>query len=119
MKKLWITFLVGMLLLVGCSNTDVQKDNFVEQEELQTDNSPEADREEVEEETEEETEIPEEKIFQFGVSYAMRKKRDSIIKRLSEKDMSERGVVRENPLIGRIPTRQEIMVELDELLMSM
>lgn len=66
-----------------------------------------------------ETEIPEEKIFQFGVSYAMRKKRDSIIKRLSDKDMSERGVVKENPLIGRIPTRQEIMVELDELLMSM
>ena len=60
MKKLWITFLVGMLLLVGCSNTDVQKDHVVEQEELQTDNSPEADREEVEEETEEETEIPEE-----------------------------------------------------------
>lgn len=66
-----------------------------------------------------EQEIPEEKIFQFGVSYAMRKDRDKIIKRLSDQDMRVRGRVKENPLIGRIPTRQEIMEELDELLMSM
>lgn len=66
-----------------------------------------------------EKEIPEEKIFQFGVSYAMRKKRDSIIRKMSGTDIHEHGRVRENPLIGKIPSRQEIMYELDELLMSM
>lgn len=66
-----------------------------------------------------EKEIPEEKILQFGVSYAMRKQRDKVIKRISEADILQRGRVKENPLIGRIPTRQEIMYELDELLMSM
>ena len=49
----------------------------------------------------------------------MRKDRDKIIKRLSDQDMRERGRVKVNPLIGSIPTRQEIMEELDELLMSM
>lgn len=66
-----------------------------------------------------EKEIPEEKILQFGVSYAMRKKRDSIIRQMSGTDIHEHGRVRENPLIGKIPSRQEIMYELDELLMSM
>ena len=66
-----------------------------------------------------ENEIPEEKIIQFGVSYAMRKQRDKVIKRISEADILQRGKIKENPLIGRIPTRQEIMYELDELLMSM
>lgn len=66
-----------------------------------------------------EQEIPGEKIFRFGVSYAMRKDRDKIIKGLSDRDIRERGRVKENPLIGSIPTRQEIMEELDELLMSM
>ena len=66
-----------------------------------------------------ESEISEEKIHQFGVLYAMRKERDKFIKKISEQDMRECGRVRENPLIGHIPTRQEIMEELDELLMSM
>ena len=42
-----------------------------------------------------------------------------MIKRISEADILQRGKIKENPLIGRIPTRQEIMYELDELLMSM
>ncbi len=66
-----------------------------------------------------EEEISEEKIYQFGISYAMRKKKDGLLKRLSHRDALERGSVRENTLIGKIPTKQEIMEELDDLLMSM
>lgn len=65
------------------------------------------------------TGITKDKIYQFGMSYAIRKKRDEIIKTLSEHDISECGERRVNPFIGEIPTRQEILKELDELLLSM
>ena len=64
-------------------------------------------------------EISEDKIYQFGITYALRKKKDELLKRLSSSDVLEKGKIRENPLIGKIPTKQEIMEELDELLMSM
>lgn len=38
---------------------------------------------------------------------------------ITEKDISEKGIVMDNPLIGKIPTRKEVRDELNELLMSM
>ena len=58
-------------------------------------------------------------MLEFGKSYAIRKRRDGIIKRVSGDDLLERGVIKENPIIGHIPSREEIETELDELLMSM
>ena len=37
----------------------------------------------------------------------------------NEEDIEETGVVVENPVIGHIPSRQEIVNELEELLMTM
>ncbi len=54
-----------------------------------------------------------------GMSYAVRRRRDSMADALTEKDISEKGIIMDNPLIGRIPTREEVRDELDELLMSM
>lgn len=54
-----------------------------------------------------------------GMLYAMRKHRDKIVDGLSETDIAEPGVIVENPLIGGIPTRDEIRGELNELLMLM
>lgn len=54
-----------------------------------------------------------------GMSYAVRRRRDSMVDTLTEEDISEKGIVMDNPLIGRIPTREEVRDELDELLMSM
>ena len=51
--------------------------------------------------------------------YAMRKHRDKIVDGLSEADIAEPGVIVENPLIGGIPTRDEIRGELSRLLMLM
>lgn len=58
-------------------------------------------------------------IIRFGVSYGLRKRRDRIIRNLSNSDLREKGFVKTNPLIGEIPNREEIKAELDELLMSM
>lgn len=58
-------------------------------------------------------------VVRFGVSYALRKRRDRIIKNLSDSDLRERGIVRINPLVGKIPTKEELRAELDELLVSM
>ena len=38
---------------------------------------------------------------------------------ITEEDIEETGVVVENPVIGHIPSRQEIVNELEELLMTM
>lgn len=54
-----------------------------------------------------------------GMSYSVRRRRDSIVDALTEKDITETGIVMDNPLIGKIPTREEVRNELDELLMSM
>jgi len=54
-----------------------------------------------------------------GMLYAIRKHRDKIVDGISESDIAEPGVIVENPLIGGIPTRDEIRGELKRLLMSM
>lgn len=55
----------------------------------------------------------------MGINYFARKKRDSMINIVTEEDILEKGIVVENPMIGHIPAREEILNELDELLMSM
>lgn len=42
-----------------------------------------------------------------------------MINAITEEDIEETGVVVENPVIGHIPSRQEIVNELEELLMTM
>lgn len=54
-----------------------------------------------------------------GMSYAVRRRRDSIVDNLTEEDISEKGTIMDNPMIGSIPTREQVRDELDELLMSM
>lgn len=54
-----------------------------------------------------------------GMAYPDRRRRDRIIDTLTENDISEKGIVMDNPLIGRIPTREEVRNELEGLLMSM
>lgn len=64
-------------------------------------------------------EVDAEVAQRFGMAYAIRKIKDGVIENLSEKDMGQRGMVKVNPLIGKIPTKEEIYEELDELMMSM
>ncbi len=54
-----------------------------------------------------------------GKLYAMRKRRDGLIDGLSMADMAEPGTIVENPLIGKIPTRDEVMDEFEQILLSM
>ncbi len=54
-----------------------------------------------------------------GKLYAMRKRRDGLIDSLSVADIAEPGTIVENPLIGKIPTRDEVMGEFEQILMSM
>lgn len=63
--------------------------------------------------------LKERNVMKFGLSYAMRKRRDGIIRTLSSGDLLTQGIVKENPIIGEIPSKKEIKAELDELLMSM
>ena len=55
----------------------------------------------------------------IGINYFIREQRDSMINAITEEDIEETGVVVENPVIGHIPSRQEIVNELEELLMTM
>lgn len=55
----------------------------------------------------------------IGMSYAIRRQRDNVINRITEKDILQNGVLVENPMIGHIPTKDEIRSELEELLMTM
>lgn len=59
------------------------------------------------------------KIYQLGMTFDMRKRRDGIIQTLSEKDMVVDAKKRVNPLIGKIPSREEIYEQIDDLMMSM
>lgn len=54
-----------------------------------------------------------------GMAYALRSSRDSIISSISESDLLDHRVTVVNPLIGEIPTQEEIHEELEQLLMSM
>jgi hypothetical protein len=54
-----------------------------------------------------------------GLNYLQRQRRDRIIEGVSKKDIYIKGRKMVNPLIGIIPSREEIESELSELLMSM
>lgn len=62
---------------------------------------------------------PEEWNHSIGMSYELRAKRDYAISSITGADITADGVIVENPLVGHIPTRQEIGEELDRLLISM
>ena len=55
----------------------------------------------------------------MGVNYFSRKKRDKMMDMVTGKDILTSGTVVDNPLIGKLPGREEVLKELDELLMSM
>lgn len=55
----------------------------------------------------------------MGISYFAREQRDRVINVVTESDIAESGRITENPMIGHIPSRAEIVDELEELLMSM
>lgn len=56
---------------------------------------------------------------QFGVSYAIRRWRDRLITNLTENDIYASGTIVENPLIGKLPTKEEVEEEINNLLLSM
>ena len=63
---------------------------------------------------------PEEwQIAKHGLNYLQRQRRDRIIEGVSKKDIYIKGRKMFNPLIGVIPSRDEIENELSDLLMSM
>jgi DNA invertase Pin-like site-specific DNA recombinase len=63
---------------------------------------------------------PEEwQLSKHGLNYLQRQRRDRIIENVSKKDISIKGRKMVNPLIGVIPSRDEIESELSDLLMSM
>ncbi|MBR6052085.1 MAG: recombinase family protein, partial [Clostridia bacterium] len=55
----------------------------------------------------------------FGLSYAMRKRRDRISETIEESDIQTEGTSALNPLIGSIPTKEQAMEELESLLIEM
>lgn len=57
--------------------------------------------------------------FCAGMNYSVRKKRDSLINSLEEADIAEPGRIADNPLIGKIPHRDRLKQELEEILTSM
>lgn len=61
----------------------------------------------------------EEREQKLGVLYGIRKRRDGLINGLTSMDVNEKGVIMDNPMIGKIPTREEIMEELNQILMAM
>ncbi len=62
---------------------------------------------------------PEEWQNGFGMQYGLRKQREHVINAITEQDIAELGVMQVNPMIGQIPSRADILSELEELLMSM
>ena len=61
----------------------------------------------------------EDRIYQLGMSFDMKARRNGIVRELTEQDMRVYGKERVNPLIGKIPSRAEIYAEIDDLMMSM
>ncbi len=55
----------------------------------------------------------------FGISIPLKKKRDTVIGNINEEDIREYGIRVDNPLIGILPSREEIWYELDKLMASM
>lgn len=55
----------------------------------------------------------------FGVSLALRKQRDVIANEIQESDITSEGICVDNPLIGTLPSRDEILEEVKNLLSAM
>ena len=55
----------------------------------------------------------------IGISYELRKRRDRLVDTITASDIAQASTIVENPLIGKTPSRQEILDEIDELLISM
>ena len=49
----------------------------------------------------------------------MKKRRDAVLDSITGADVQQIAQIVDNPLIGKIPTREELADELDELLMCM
>lgn len=63
--------------------------------------------------------FPKEWRSNAGLHYMLREKRNEVMSSVTADDIRRIGVEIENPLIGTIPKREQILQELDELLLSM
>ena len=63
--------------------------------------------------------FPEEWRNRSGVHCLLRKKREGVISSITADDIQMIGEETDNPLIGSIPRREQILQELDELVLSM
>lgn len=52
----------------------------------------------------------------FGISIQLRRKRDWIVHSISEEDITAEKLLVDNPLIGALPSQNEINAEVSELL---
>lgn len=55
----------------------------------------------------------------FGISLQLRKKRDWIVHSISEEDIVAEKILVDNPLIGELPSQDEICAEVSGLLKAM
>ena len=55
----------------------------------------------------------------FGISLQLSKKRDWIVHSVSEQDIQTSGIFVDNPLIGTLPDREDIILELQTLIDAM
>lgn len=55
----------------------------------------------------------------LGMGYVVRMNRESIISKIQEDDILNHSITIENPLIGSVPTKEEIEAELEQLLQAM
>lgn len=62
---------------------------------------------------------PEEWNHSIGISYELKAMREISISKITAEDINAEGVLMENPIIGHIPTKNEIKEEVEEILMSM
>ena len=57
--------------------------------------------------------------IELDINYSLRKIRNKITSAITEADISAQGTIVENPKIGKIPSKNEMQKELDELLKAM
>ena len=62
---------------------------------------------------------PQEWRRRFGMNSLIRKRRNAAFAGITEEDILNPGVGTDNPMIGTIPNRDEVLRELEELLLSM
>lgn len=55
----------------------------------------------------------------LGMAYVVRMNRESIVSKIQEDDILNHSITIENPLIGAVPTQEEIEAELEQLLQAM